>query len=183
MVTADSKSIVFGQADPAFTYTKSPSVALSIEPTCTVSGPHTAVGTYPITCSGGADTNYTISYTAGTLTITAAPLMVTANNQSKAYGASDPTFTYTKSPSVALSTEPTCTVSGPHTAVGTYPITCSGAADSNYTISYTAGTLTVTAAPLMVTANHKSTVYGNAEPTFTYTKSPSVALATEPTCT
>src|SRR5512140_757422 len=135
MVTADSKSIVFGQADPAFTYTKSPSVALSIEPTCTVSGVHTAVGTYPITCSGGADSNYTISYTAGTLTITAAPLMVTANNQSKAYGASDPTFTYTKSPSVALSTEPTCTVSGPHTAVRTYPITCSGGADSNYTIS------------------------------------------------
>jgi MBG domain (YGX type) len=32
-------------------------------------------------------------------------------------------------------------------AVGTYPITASGAVDANYTISYVPGTLTVTPAP------------------------------------
>ena len=32
----------------------------------------TLIGTYPITCSGGVDVNYTFTYVAGTLTITTA---------------------------------------------------------------------------------------------------------------
>src|SRR5438067_11282894 len=44
--------------------------------------------------------------------------------------------------------------------VGTYPITASAAADANYTISFVAGTLTVTPAGLTITADDKSKVYG-----------------------
>ena len=50
-----------------------------------------AVGSYSLTPSaatGGTFTasNYSITYTPGTLTVTAAPLTVTANNRSKSYG-------------------------------------------------------------------------------------------------
>jgi hypothetical protein len=38
-------------------------------PTCSVVGTHTALGTYPITCSGGLDNNYDFSYASGTLTV------------------------------------------------------------------------------------------------------------------
>jgi hypothetical protein len=44
----------------------------------------------------------------------------------------------------SLTTAPTVTTTGTaSSAVGTYPITASGAVDANYTISYVAGTLTV----------------------------------------
>ena len=46
---------------------------------------------YAITASGAADPNYTISYVPGTLTVTPATLTVTADNQSKVYGAALPT--------------------------------------------------------------------------------------------
>ena len=39
------------------------------------------------------DTDYTISYVAGNLTVTAAPLTITADNQTKVYGAALPTLT------------------------------------------------------------------------------------------
>ena len=52
-----------------------------------------APGGYSIICSGQTSTNYAISYVAGTLTITQAPLTITANNFSRTYGAANPAFT------------------------------------------------------------------------------------------
>ena len=40
-----------------------------------------------------ADSNYTIGFTGGTLTITPATLTVTANPQTKVYGQADPALT------------------------------------------------------------------------------------------
>ena len=55
------------------------------------------VGNYPITEGTlKATGNYTIgAFKAGTLTVTPAPLTVTANNLSKVYGAAMPALTYT----------------------------------------------------------------------------------------
>src|SRR5262249_61253558 len=52
-------------------------------------------------------------------------------------------------------------------AVGTYPITASGAVSSNYTISYANGTLTVAPATLTITADNHTRSYGAANPTLT----------------
>ena len=74
-VTADSKSITIGSPDPAFTFQYSglvpgdTSADLNTVPTCNVSVPHTALGTYPIVCAGGADDNYDFSYVDGTLLV------------------------------------------------------------------------------------------------------------------
>ena len=129
-------------------------------------------GTYPITASGAASANYTISFVAGTLTVTPAALTITADDKSKVYGAALPTLTASYSgfvngdtvasldTPVSLSTTATAA-----SAVGTYPITASGAASANYTISFVAGTLTVDTAALTITADDKSKVYGAALPT------------------
>ena len=133
-----------------------------------------AVGTYPITASGAVDANYTISYVAGTLTVNPVGLTMTADNQSKAYGAALPALTVSYSGFVngdtasSLTTPPVVTTTGTaSSAVGTYPITASGAVDANYTISYVAGTLTINKAGLTITANDQSKVYGAALPALT----------------
>jgi hypothetical protein len=126
---------------------------------------------YPITASGAADANYTIGYVAGTLTVTPVGLTITANNQTKAYGAALPALTvgysgFVNGDSAArLTPPPAVTTTGTaSSAVGTYPITASGAADANYTIGYVAGTLTVTPVGLTITANNQTKAYGTALP-------------------
>src|SRR5207237_6120006 len=107
--------------------------------------------------------NFTISYANGSLTVTAAVLMVTADDKTKAYGTSNPLLTVRYSGFVSgdteanLTTPPTVsTTATTASGVGTYSITASGAvAGGNYTISYANGSLTVTPALLMVTADDK----------------------------
>src|SRR5262249_56593740 len=116
----------------------------------------------------------TFSYVNGTLTVTAAALTVTANNATRAYGSANPTLALSYSGFVngdtaaSLSTAPTVsTTATGSSAVGTYPITASGAASTNYTVSYVQGTLTVTKAALTVAADNQSRAYGSANPTLT----------------
>jgi hypothetical protein len=89
---------------------------------------------------------------SSTLTVNPAALTVTADNQTKAYGAANPTLTVSYSGFVngdtaaSLTTPPTVsTTATTASPVGTYPITASGAVSANYTISYVSGTLTITA--------------------------------------
>ncbi len=170
-VTADPQSMNFGDSDPIFTFKYSgflgtdDASVLTTEPTCDVTDPHTDVGTYPIVCSGGVDDNYNFNYVDGSLGVGTSMLTVTADNQSIQVGAVDPTFTLQYSGfkgtdgAAVLTTEPVCSVTVPHTGAGTYPITCSGGVDDNYTFSYVDGTLTVNGAPI-VSANGVATNAG-----------------------
>ena len=75
-VTADNKTIIFGQPLPTFTFQYSGFVdgetasAIDVAPTCGV-GSILMFGSYPIVCSGGSDNNYAFSYVNGTLTVQA----------------------------------------------------------------------------------------------------------------
>ena len=138
--------------------------------------PTTGVGSYAgvITASGQTSTNYTITYVAGNLTVTPAPLTITANSVTRVYGASDPALGVSYSGFVNGETSSvlggTLSVvdsdAAPTTGVGSYAgvITASGQTSTNYTITYVAGNLTVTPAPLTITANGVSRVYGAADP-------------------
>ena len=133
-------------------------------------------GTYPITASGAVDPDYTISYVAGTLTVTSAALTITADNQTKVYGAELPALTASYSgfvngdTSASLTTQPTLTTTATaHSDTGAYAVTASGAVDPDYTISYVGGTLTVSPATLTVTANDLTRPPGEANPPLTYT--------------
>ena len=100
------------------------------------------------------DSDYSISYVAGNLTVTAAALTITANNQTKVYGAALPTLTasYTGfvngDTSASLTTQPTLTTTATassHVAGSPYAITASGAVDCGLHDQLRGGHLTVTA--------------------------------------
>ena len=120
--------------------------------------------------------NYTVTTNKGTLTVVKAPLLVTADNQSRAYGYTNPPLTLTYSgfapgdDATSLTVAPTgATAAGLTSLCGTYPITVSGGVSGNYTFTYASGTLTVTKAPLTVVGNNATRPYGATNPVFTAT--------------
>ena len=206
-ITANNQSRAYGAVLPTLTAGYSgfvngdTSTSLTSQPTLSTTatvGSHVVGSPYTITASGAVDSDYSISYVAGSLTVTAPPLTITANNQSKVYGAALPTLTASYSgfvngdTSASLTTQPTLSTTATansHVAVNPYAITAGGAVDSDYSISYVAGSLTVTTAPLTITANNKSKVYGAVLPTLTASYSgfvngdTSASLTTQPTLT
>ena len=131
------------------------------------------VGTYTITPSAAADSNYAISFVTADFSITAAPLTVTASDQTKVYGATDPTLSYTITGFVNGEDESDLDTGvsisrAVGEAVGTYTITPSAAADSNYAISFVTADFSITAADLTVTASDQTKVYGATDPVLTY---------------
>ena len=133
-----------------------------------------------------------------TQTVNQAPLTITANNQTKVYGAGLPTLTASYSgfvngdTSASLTTQPTLTTTATassHVAGNPTPSRPAVRSDSNYSITYVAGSLTVTTAPLTITASNQTKVYGAALPTLTATYSgfvngdTSASLTTQPTLT
>ena len=138
---------------------------------------------YFITPSAAVGTglaNYSITYVTGNLTVSPAPLTITASAQSKAYGQSLNlgTTAFTATVLSNSDTVTSVTLSSPGAAASAtvagspYAITPSlavGTGLANYSISYRTGLLTVTAVPLTVTANNANRPYGVANPTFTGT--------------
>ena len=98
----------------------------------------------------GTVTNYNVTYVAGTLTITKAPLNIAAGTYTKKQGEAltEFTLTYTgfknNETKDVLTKQPvvSCTATMA-SEPGEYPITVSGAEAQNYDISYTDGKLVV----------------------------------------
>ena len=89
------------------------------------------------------------------------------------YGATEPVLTYsiTGFPRTDTEADLDTAVSISRAVgedVGTYTITPSAAADSNYTVSFVTADFTITAADLTVTADADTRVYGATEPVLTY---------------
>ena len=169
---------VYGAADPALTYQVT-SGSLASGDSFTGALTRAAgqnVGTYAITqgtLSINNIGNYNLTYVGANLTITAAPITVTANAQSKVYGAADPALTYQVT-SGSLASGDSFTGALTRAAgqnVGTYAITQGTLTINNignYTLTFVGANLTITAAPIAVTANAQSKVYGAADPALTY---------------
>ncbi len=152
------QSKVYGAAVPVLTETATgfvngdPASLLtgSLGTTATASS---GVGTYAFTLGSlGAGANYTLALAASpTFGVTPASLVITANSASITSGQALPAFTASYSGFVngdsaaGLTTPPTLhAAAGAGSSPGTYPITFSGASSPDYTITYVAGTLTVT---------------------------------------
>ena len=154
ILTATSYSRVYGEANPTFGFTDNGGL-YSGTPTITCAATATSdVGTYDIVIAAGTITEPTAQYVNGTLTITKAPLKITAKSYTKKQGEANPEFDVTyegfknNETDAVLTTKPTVTCAATKDSpAGTYDITVSGAVAGNYEISYVAGTLTVEAAP------------------------------------
>lgn len=160
VITAKSYTRLYGDANPAFEYTVE-GAALDGEPEIVCEAtPTSPVGEYPIVIRKGSVKNYNDTYVNGTLTITKAPLTVTANSFSITQGDALPTFTATyagfrnNETENVLTKKPkfTCAATS-SSAPGTYEIVVSGAEAKNYNISYVNGKLVVKAPdPVLVTS-------------------------------
>lgn len=155
-VTAADATRSYGTPNPAFTgsvlgVVNSDNITATYGTIATANSP---VGTYAIIPTlvdpGNRLGNYSVTVKNGTLTITTATVVVTANNASKLLNAPNPAFSagfsgFLVGDSLAslqgtLSCVSTATQNSP---VGTYPITCSGLSSPNYVVQYVAGTLSV----------------------------------------
>jgi hypothetical protein len=144
--------------------------------TCNALNSGLAVGTYTLTFSYTGDSNYSSAGGTVTLTVTPAPLTVTVNNATREYGAPNPTFAGTltgvvSGETVLVAYSTAATILSP---VGNYPIVATltpvGSTDlSNYAITNTPGTLTITQAPLTITVLDNSRQYGQPNPQFSST--------------
>jgi hypothetical protein len=201
-ITASSGTSTYGATPaavvPNYSGLVNGDTAPATAPTCTTTVTSTTpVGTYSgaDTCSGASDPNYTFTYVAGSATVTPAALTVTAPSPAVRYGAAPPTLTPTYTGFVSgdtassLSTSAVCsTTATAGSPVGTYPVTCAGAADANYAITYVSGTVTVGTAVLTVAAPASTSTYGSAPGVLTPSYSGFVngdtihSLATPATC-
>ena len=194
-ITAKSYTRVYGDANPTFEYTADGTFTGVPELKCEAT-PNSPVGTYPITVSQGSVTGATVVGVAGTLTITAAPLTVTAQAASREYGAANPAFTFTYSgwkngeTDNVLTKKPTTACAATTTSpVGTYDITVGGGEATNYTFNYVPAKLTVNKATLNVKADDKTRLENTDNPVFTLTytgfknNETEAVLDTKPTAT
>ena len=148
VITADDKSRPYGDENPALTYTTS--VAVSGEPALTTTATKTStVGVYDIVVGKGNIIGSIIAVN-GKLTITKAPLTITAKSYTITQGDALPTFDaeYSgfKNDETAdiLNKKPVLTTSVTSSSEpGTFDIVASGAEAQNYEISYVKGTLTI----------------------------------------
>ena len=174
---------VYGDANPEFNITYSGfrdvdsevgfSVPASIS---TIVDNSSKVGKYDIVASGAVSDKYEISYIPGTLTVTKAPLSISAGNYTKKQGDAMPVFkasfagfkngedesVLTKQPVFSCEANE---VSAP----AEYAVTISGADAENYAISYEQGRLTVVEADaVVVRAKSYSRQYGDDNPVFEF---------------
>ena len=177
VITAKNYSREYGEANPVFDFTTSGATLVgtpSITCEATATSP---VGTYPIVVTKGTVANQNVTYVAGTLTITKAPLTIAAGTYSKKQGEAMPEFTLTytgfknNETKDVLTKQPVVTCEATvASAPGEYPVTVSGAEAQNYNISYTNGKLVVVAADaVVVKAKSYTRGYGEENPTFEYT--------------
>src|SRR5439155_1503622 len=138
-------------------------------------GNHTVLASFTSSASSQGDSSGSMTQMVGKATLT-----VTADNKARLYGDPNPPFTasysgfknsetlatsgVTGSPSLTTTATATSSV-----ASSPYPITAGlgtlGA--GNYSFSFVNGSLAVTKATLVVTADNKSRLYGDANPAFT----------------
>ncbi|MEB0302202.1 MBG domain-containing protein, partial [Mucilaginibacter sp. 5C4] len=190
-VTAAAKTKVYGNADPAFTYTAT-GVVGSDAPTGALSrvtpSTNRFVGDYAINQGDlSYGSNYNITYVSTNLTITKRPLTIAPLPVTKQYGDAD-FATGAPYNFNGTSIAPEDAISGPFDKTpssenaGTYALTIglkhpldpSSGQDrsANYDISFVTNTFTITPKTINVSANILSKAYGDADPVLTYSSSP-----------
>ena len=174
---------VYGDANPEFNITYSGfrdgdsevgfSVPASIS---TIVDNISKVGKYDIVASGAVSDKYEISYIPGTLTITKAPLIISAGNYTKKQGDAMPVFKASYAgfkngeDESVLTKQPVFSCEANEaSAPAEYAVTISGADAENYDISYEQGRLTVVEADaVVVRAKSYSRQYGDVNPVFEF---------------
>ncbi|MDX9881859.1 MAG: MBG domain-containing protein [Prolixibacteraceae bacterium] len=182
-VTADNKTVTYGDATPSLTYTMTGFVNSETEASAVTGTPllstayvnTTPVASSPVTITivtgSLAAANYSFSLVNGAVTINKKNLTVTADNKSRFYGDNNPALTisysgWANSETVTvLNTAPTATtVATLASNAGTYTIVPANGVDDNYSFTYVNGILTINkATPALAVTNSPVTYNGLAQ--------------------
>ena len=145
----------YGDENPEFDYTEEGRLPLDGTPFVTCVADNTsAPGEYPIVITRGTETNADVTYVNGTLTVTKAPLTITAKSYTIREGDALPTTveleyegfkngeTETSSDLDMTALDIKCTAADSNTP-GTYAISVCGITSNNYDITFVDGTLAI----------------------------------------
>lgn len=176
-ITANAASMAYGDEVPQLTYTVSGGTLTGTPKVTTTATTTSDVGEYDIAIDVSGIDYPNLKTVGAKLTVTQAPVTVTAKSYTIVETDGLPTYEATYSGwkngqnESVLTTKPALTCDVPaNKTPGTYVINVAGAAAKNYSFSYTAGTLTIKQAPtITVKAAAKSMVYGDEVPELTYT--------------
>ena len=186
-VTADNKSVIYGEEAPTYTVTitgfvnnedKSVLTEMPIATSAYVAGT-TGVSSLDITCSGGSATNYSFEYHKGTLTVEKADPTFTApsaksltyNGQAQelvnAGSSSHGTFEYKLGDGEWSTSLPSAT------SAQDYAVSWRLVGDNNHNDveNISISNVKINKAALTITADAKAKTYGEADPELTYTAS------------
>lgn len=185
------------------TVTSGSAITFSVSGSCTAADPLTVdsgTGTVTITPTASGTDNCTITASqpgGGTygpasnvshiISILKATLTVTADAQTRTFGQSAPTYTFTYSnfktgdnQGNSVSTIPTCTSDYTNTtsvALSPRSITCSGGVSTNYNFNYVAGSLVINKANQTISfTNPLDMIVGDPKQTLTYSASSSLPV-------
>jgi hypothetical protein len=176
-VAGTNASRLYGDPNPSFTGTitgikNADNITATFASAALITSP---VGTFPIVGTladpGSKLGNYAVTSNSGTLTVNPAALSASAADATRVYGDPNPVFTGAitglKNGDVITLT---FSSAGPASPIGTFAIVPAlvdpGLKAGNYSVTKTNGTLTVTVAPLSVTAANASRAYGDPNPLF-----------------
>jgi hypothetical protein len=187
-VGAVATNKVYGNADPALTYTNAPLLFSDTFSGSITRAAGTNAGTYAITQGTLTNANYDITFLTNSFTITPKALTITADSVTKAFGvelASPQTGSTAFTSGGLVSGESISSVTitytdgaGSGAAPGTYtdavvPSAPVGIDTNNYTITFVADDLTVDASPTITVGTSSlpafSTTYGTDSSTQTFT--------------
>ena len=172
-IAAVEKSKKYGEADPDLTYTVGGD-GLVIGDVLSGALAHTSdghAGTWAINQGNLDNSDYNITFTGATFTVSQRSITVTAVEKSKKYGEVDPDLTYTVGGDGLVIGD---VLSGAlaHTSngqAGTWAINQGNLDNSDYNITFTGATFTVSQRSITITATAASKEYSDADPTLLYT--------------
>jgi hypothetical protein len=181
-VSPDAQIKTYGDVDPALTYVTLPAVGSSLANGELVSfngllarevGEN--VGTYSILQNTLANSNYDITYISSDLVINPLSVTLTADEKVKNYGDLDPELTYTSLPTEGSSLPNGEVISFTGSisrengeSAGSYLVLQNTLENSNYTINFIGAELKILKKSLIITADSKEKVYGEANPLLTF---------------
>jgi len=179
-VTAENKTKIYGEADPALTAIVTGLVGNDTLNYTLERAPGENAGTYDIIVTLGSNPNYSVTKQDGTLTITPKSIgvKVTAENKTKVYGEADPALTAIVTGLVGNDTLNYTLAREPGENAGEYDIIVTLGSNPNYIVSTQDGTLTITPKTVIVKADNKTKEYGAADPALTATVSGAVGSDT-----
>lgn len=171
-VTADDRTKAYGDADPSpltYTVTAGELVGDDVLTGALSRDAGEEVGEYSIQPGTlGAGPNYEVTVVGGTLTITPREITVTADDQNRVYGESDPALTWQITEGTLVGDD---ALSGELTResgedVDDYAIGQGSLANDSYDITFVEGTFTITPKPITVTVTSVEKEFGESDPAF-----------------